>query len=75
MDVRLYGIGCHKCETLKRKLEDNGISFTECNSEEEAVLNGIHKMPALRIHVEGFDPVVYPYEEAIEWARRYGKAW
>lgn len=62
MDYILYSTGCPKCEVLKRKLGDKGISYIENNNVDEMLAMGIETVPVLKV-----DGELLSYTQAIKW--------
>ena len=52
MEVILYSTGCPRCMVLKKKLEENGIKYTENNSVDEMLKLGITHVPVLMMDDE-----------------------
>lgn len=62
--VILYSTGCPRCSVLKKKLEENGINYTENNSVDEMLALGIMTVPVLGIGDE-----LKNFTESLEWLR------
>lgn len=59
----LYSQGCVKCDVLKKKLEQKGLSFTiESNNFQKLIDAGIEFMPVLEV-----DNRLMQFEEAIKY--------
>lgn len=62
MRIVLYSTGCPKCAVIKKKLDANGIKYTENNNVEEMVSLGISHVPALSV-----DGKLLNFAEANQW--------
>lgn len=59
----LYTQGCVKCDVLKKKLEQKGLSFTvESNNFQKLVDAGIEFMPVLEV-----DNKLLQFNEAVNY--------
>ena len=59
----LYTKGCVKCEVLKKKLEQKGVSFTiESNNFQKLIDAGIDCIPVLEL-----DNKLMQFEEAVQY--------
>ena len=67
MDVIVYSTGCPKCNVLMRKLENNGIRFSEITDENRMTELGITHVPVLSVDGELKD-----FSEAISWLNSLG---
>ena len=63
-NIVLYSTGCPKCEILKKKLAEKGISYTENNSVDEMLGLGINTVPMLSVEGELKD-----FTESTVWLR------
>lgn len=61
----LYSTGCPKCEVLKKKLADKGITYTENNSVDEMLALGITQVPVI-----GNNGVLMDFKTAVEWVNK-----
>lgn len=61
----LYSTGCPKCEVLKKKLADKGITYTENNSVDEMLALGITQVPVI-----GNNGVLMDFKAAVEWVNK-----
>lgn len=61
-EVILYSTGCPKCDVLKKKLDDKGVSYIENTSTETMLGLGITQVPVLSI-----DGELKGFKEAVEW--------
>lgn len=62
MKITLYSTHCPRCNVLKQKLIQSGITFEENNDVDLMVQRGFMSAPTLEV-----DNVVYDFMEAIEW--------
>lgn len=62
-DIIFYSTDCPKCNVLKRKLNEKGISYTENHSIDEMLSLGIMSAPVLRVNGE-----LMNFTEAVAWA-------
>lgn len=60
MEVVLYSTGCPSCRTLKQKLDDKSIKYTEKNSVDEMIALGIARVPVLQVNGK-----MYEYNAAL----------
>ena len=59
----LYTQGCVKCDVLKKKLEQKGLSFTiESNNFQKLIDAGIDHMPVLEVNGE-----LLQFNDAVEY--------
>lgn len=64
MDIIFYSTDCPKCKILKKKLESNGIKYTENNSVDDMLGIGLESAPALSV-----DGKIYLFKDALEWMK------
>lgn len=69
MTVTMYSTGCPKCNVLKKKLDDSGISYTtvldQNRIEEVAKANGFSTVPLLEV-----DGCVMDFRDACTWINK-----
>jgi glutaredoxin len=61
-DIILYSTGCPKCNVLKAKLQEKGITFTENNSVDEMMSMGLTEAPMLMVNGERMN-----FMSAVQW--------
>lgn len=64
-EIVLYSTGCPKCEVLKKKLAEKGVTYKENNSLDEMLALGITQVPML-----GNDGVLMDFKAAVEWVNK-----
>lgn len=62
--IILHSTGCPKCNVLKKKLSEKGISYLENNNAEEMMRLGITNVPVLEV-----DEVKMEFKDAVEWIK------
>ena len=62
MDITLYTTHCPKCSVLAKKLEQKGISYTECVDVDTMQSMGITAVPVLKV-----DNNIMNFSEANAW--------
>lgn len=65
VEVVLYSTGCPRCEVIKKKLAEKGVSYTECTSVEKMLQMGMSSVPMLEINGD-----LLSFQEALDWIRR-----
>ncbi len=65
-EIILYSTGCPKCKVLKSKLDENGVSYIECNDIDEMKRLGLLESPALSV-----DGEMLGFYDAINWMVKY----
>lgn len=60
--ITLYTTHCPKCNVLKHKLDEAGISYIENENVEEMLALGMKSAPALKV-----EETVLKFTEAIKW--------
>lgn len=60
--IILYSTGCPKCNVLKKKLQQHGISYTEINDVDLMKEKGHLSLPVLEV-----DGVSMDFKTAVEW--------
>lgn len=68
MDVILYSTFCPKCNVLKSKLDEAGITYKINTSIDEMIELGIVTAPVLFV-----DGQKLSFIEAVDWINNYGK--
>lgn len=68
MDVILYTTFCPKCNVLKSKLDEAGISYKIVTSIDEMIELGIMTSPVLSVNGQ-----LLSFIEAVDWVNNYGK--
>jgi len=61
-EIVLYSAGCPKCAILKRKLDENGVTYTEVNDVDLMLAKGMVSVPMLEVDGEIMD-----FANAIRW--------
>ena len=64
----LYSTGCPKCSILKRKLDDNGITYTEVNDVDLMLAKGMVSVPMLEV-----DGNIMDFANAVKWVNEVVK--
>lgn len=64
-DIILYSTGCPKCEVLKKKLNEKGVTYTENNSVDEMLALEITQVPVLDNNGTLMD-----FKQAVEWVNK-----
>lgn len=62
MKVILYSTHCPKCNVLKAKLDQKGISYNEVDNVDIMLEKGFISVPKLEIN-----ETVYDFKEAVAW--------
>ena len=68
-DVMLYSTGCPRCNILKKKLNEKGITFEENNDVEQMIEMNITQVPVLSVDGECME-----FAQANEWINSQGDA-
>lgn len=68
-DVMLYSTGCPRCNILKKKLNEKGITFEENNDVEQMIEMNITQVPVLSVDGERME-----FAQANEWINSQGDA-
>lgn len=63
--ITLFTTGCPKCNVLKQKLDDKGVSYTVNTSKEQMESLGIKQVPVLKV-----DEEILTFVEANEWVNQ-----
>ena len=63
-EIVLYTIGCPKCNTLERKLQEKNISYIKNEDVEEMFNMGIEYAPVLVVKGRKME-----FNEAIKWVK------
>lgn len=66
MSLILYSTGCPRCNVLKKKLSDKGITYEEFTDEEQMMDIGIESVPVLSVNGEMLD-----FMQANAWINNY----
>lgn len=61
-EIVLYSTGCPKCSILKRKLDENGITYTEVNDADLMLAKGMVSVPMLEV-----DGDIMDFANAVRW--------
>ena len=64
----LYSTGCPKCSILKRKLDENGITYTEVNDVDLMLAKGMVSVPMLEV-----DGNIMDFANAVKWVNEVVK--
>lgn len=64
MSIKLYSIGCPRCEVLKEKLEQSSISFEVMDDVNVIASLGIGEVPMLEV-----DGKLMGFKEAVDWIK------
>lgn len=64
MMIKLYSIGCPKCNVLKRKLDENNIEYEYITDENVMREKGIEILPVLEV-----DGEMLNYSGAAKWLK------
>lgn len=67
MEVIFYTTHCPRCIVLEKKLQQNGISYTESSDVDQMIALGFKSAPLLQI--DGARPM--DFGEAIKWIREF----
>ena len=67
--VMLYSTGCPRCNILKKKLNEKGITFEENNNVEQMIEMNITQVPVLSVDGERME-----FAQANEWINNQGDA-
>lgn len=62
LSVVLYSTGCPKCNVLKKKMDAQGIQYSEVNDIDEMQKLGMMTAPMLSVDGELMD-----FSKAVEW--------
>lgn len=62
--IKLYSIGCPKCNVLKRKLDENNIEYEYITDENVMREKGIEILPVLEV-----DGEMLNYSGAAKWLK------
>lgn len=68
MTIKLYSIGCPKCNILEEKLQKSGIKFDLINNEEEVKKTRFQFFPVLEVNGNLMD-----FYDSIEWLKKQGE--
>lgn len=61
-EIILYSTGCIRCKTLKKRLDESGITYREVNDVEQMLALGFTQVPVLVADGEQMD-----YYKAVKW--------
>lgn len=62
MNIILYSTGCPKCNVMKKKLDNAGISYIVNSNVDDMQKLGITQVPVLSVNGD-----LKPFKEANEW--------
>lgn len=60
--IKLYTIGCPKCEILEEKLNAKNIEYIKCENKDEMKSKNIDQLPVLEV-----DDKLMEYVDANNW--------
>lgn len=64
--MKLYSIGCPKCNVLEKKLNELNLKYVIISDENIIIAEGLDLMPVLEIE----DGTRMGFSEAIEWLKK-----
>ncbi len=64
--MKLYSIGCPKCNVLEKKLNELNLKYVIISDENIIIAEGLDLMPVLEIE----DGSRMGFSEAIEWLKK-----
>ena len=63
--IKLYTIGCPKCDILEEKLNAKNIEFIKCEDKDEMTSKNIDSLPVLEV-----DNTLLEYIDANNWINK-----